>query len=151
MSGLTGYLTADGIDLSYVFQPKNSTPATNQNITYSGTNTFTGITTFSNLKLSCGIINGNPTLSRPILNFYHVTSAATEITLPNLNSGSTTPTYAGTFIIFKHTNSGNIIIKSDAVVARNGLGGPTSQTIIGAKVVMVTCNGSAWWIYNTYA
>ena len=146
MSGLTGYLTQDGIDLSYVFQPKNSIPATNQNFIYSGTNTFSGITTFSELQLSCGTISSSPhTLSNPILNFYHVTSATTTINLPS-------PTVAndlGTFIIFKHTVSGNITLAC-STINMDSVGGPpttTSVNMTNASVVMVACNGTAWWIY----
>jgi hypothetical protein len=148
MSGLTGYLLQDGTDLSYVFHPKNSTPATNQNIIYTGQkNNFAGITTFSNLQLSCGTINNTTTtLSRPILNFYHVTSGATTITLPSVVDAD-----RGTFIIFKHTVRANITIQhnTSALVGIQSVGSNTFSTVTNASVIMITCNGTAWWIYNT--
>jgi len=102
MSGLTGYLTQYGdVDLSYIFHPKNNIPVANQDAIYSGTNTFSGTTKFSSeLRLSCGTITGNVTLSNPILSFYQVTSAATTITFQNPTAAN-----AGTFIIFKHTKN----------------------------------------------
>ena len=146
MSGLTGYLTEDGTDLSYIFHPKNSIPV-NQNITYSGTNTFSGNIIFSELKLSCGTITGNITLSNPMLNFYQITSAATTITLPIPNSSD----HAGTFIIFKHTNTGNIVFTCSgiSIVSIQSVGGASSSaTLTNAAVAMIACNGSAWWVYN---
>jgi len=145
MSGLTGYLTQYGIDLSYIFHPKNSITEKTSN-TYSGTNTFSGKIIFSELQLSYGTISSNITLSSPILNFYHITSGATTITLSVPNSNVDT----GTFIIFKHTNTGNIIFScsGSSIVAPGGTSGTTSVTLTNARVAMVTCNGSAWWIYN---
>lgn len=144
MSGLTGYLTEGGTDLSYIFHPKNSIPV-NQNITYSGTNTFSGKIIFSELKLSCGTITGNTTLSNPMLNFYQITSAATTITLPIPSSSD-----MGTFIIFKHTNTGNIVFSCAgiSIVSLQSVGAATSATLTSAAVAMIACNGSAWWVYN---
>jgi hypothetical protein len=86
------------------------------------------------------------TLVRPILNFYHVTSTATTITLPTVAVSD-----KGTFIIFKHTNTGNITISHSvsALVGLKTFGAATSVIVSNAKVVMVTSNGTAWWIYNT--
>lgn len=153
MSGLTNYISVAGYDLSYVFHPINDIPAVGQNLTFSGnnifsgTNTFSGKTIFSELRISCGTISSSPvTLGSPspILNFYQITQNAITINLPNLNTYS--PQYLGTFIIFKHTGTGSIIINSDAVVAVGGVGAGTSLTMTNARVVMVSCNGSAWWV-----
>jgi hypothetical protein len=147
MSGLTGYLTQYGnVDLSYIFHPKNNIPAANQDAIYSGTNTFSGTTKFSSeLRLSCGTITGNITLSNPMLNFYQITSAATTIALPIPNSSHT-----GTFIIFKHTNTGNIAFTCSgiSIVSIQSVGASTSATLTNAAVAMIACNGSAWWVYN---
>lgn len=155
MSELTNYITADGYDLSYVFHPINDIPAVGQNLTFSGNNTFSGTNTFSGnsifseLRISCGTISSSPVtlgspIGSPILNFYQITQNAITINLPNL--GTNSPQYSGTFIIFKHTGTGSIIINTDAVVAVGGVGAVTSLTMTNARVVMVSCNGSAWWV-----
>ena len=146
MSGLTGYLTANGTDLSYIFHPINTIISETTSNTYSGTNTFSGTTFFSQIQLSCGTISSTSyTLPTPPLNFYHITtSTATTITFP-------TPVDAdkGSFIIFKHTAAGNITISCSTIniVGYQVTGASTSSTMTSAKVVMVACNGSAWWIY----
>ena len=144
MSGLTGYLTSDGADLSYVFHPKNTFPIPSGNAIYSGTNTFSGTTLFSQLQLSYGTIAANITLASPILNFYHVTSATTTITLP-----STVSSLPGTSIMLKHTNTGNITISCGAsvIVGPSGTGSVTSITLTNARNVGITNNGGAWYIY----
>ena len=146
MSGLTGYLTEDGTDLSYIFHPKDGSIPITQNIAYSGTNIFSGNINFSELKLSCGTITGNITLSNPMLNFYQITSTATSIALPI----PTTSGDKGTFIIFKHTNTGNIVFTCAgiSIVSIQSVGAATSVTLTNAAVAMIACNGSAWWVYN---
>ena len=46
MSGLTGYLTANGTDLSYVFMPINTVLSVG-NVSLSSNNDFTGTNNFS--------------------------------------------------------------------------------------------------------
>lgn len=151
MSGLTNYISAAGYDLSYVFHPINDIPAVGQNLTFSGNNTFSGINTFSGktifsqLRISCGTISADPTtLTAPLLNFYQVTSAATNITIPNPSSSNN-----GTFIIFKHTGASSIAIFSSSIYGEKVVTPATVVNVPNAKVVIIVSNGSSWFIYYT--
>ncbi len=148
MSGLTGYLTKDGVDLSNVFLNKSSIVNNSGDNTFSGTNTFNGLVKCtSQLQYSVGptIASATITLSNP-LSLYIINIATVAITLP---TPSTTP---GNMILFKRLLTGTTTYTvtggGSSIYALSGTSTVASLALTTLNVQFV-CNGTYWFVIQS--
>ena len=122
MSGLTGYLTQDGTDLSMVFMPLSSSVISlSANNTFSGTNTFNGVVSLA--KPTTLLTGSNPTTILSQIGgtaIYSATQqtlqAGTSLTVCR-NLYSTASLVPGTYVLM-----GFIVFSSYTVSALTGFG-----------------------------
>ena len=121
MSGLTGYLTQDGTDLSMVFMPLGSSVSLSANNTFSGTNTFNEVVSLA--KPTTLLTGSNPTTTLSQIGGTTIYSATQQTTQSGTslnvfrNLHSTASLVPGTYVLM-----GFIVFSSYTIAALTGFG-----------------------------